>query len=135
MTIRLHKLIWCFLGCAIGSLIGLILLMTFRIPFLAVVTAGLFPVIACRYSGVNGGRQLAKIGIYSGLGWFLTFSLQPAVAMSSDQRVRRIATQSLLGNEWHLPASAVSTLMALVGVSFVPSEYMTPASKTTDGKQ
>ena len=120
MTGRPGNLIACFAGCLIGSLVGLIIMLKFDAPFLAAISAAIFPTLACRWAGITNRKQLVKIAVYSGVAWILTFMLQPVVARSEAQRIQRILELPLLGNDWHVPAAAVSTLMALVGVYFIP---------------
>jgi hypothetical protein len=95
-------------------------LLKFDAPVLAMISAGLFPAIACWKTGMIENRQVAKIAGYAAIGWMLTFMLQPVAAQTSASHLRRILTLPLLGHEWHVPASAVSTLLALVGVCFAP---------------
>lgn len=120
MKRRFRLLAVCFVGCAIGSLAGLWLMLTFDAPMLAALAAGLLPTVTCWLAGLRDQKQLAKIALYAAVGWMLTFALQPAVAQSAASHAQRIAALPLVGLEWHIPASVVSTLLALIGVAFSP---------------
>lgn len=120
MKRRFRLLGACFVGCAVGSLAGLWLMITFDAPMLAAFAAGLLPLAACWLAGLHDSKQLAKIAAYAFVGWMLTFDLQPAVTQSAASHAQRIAGLPLVGREWHVPASIVSTLLALIGVAFCP---------------
>ncbi len=122
MATRINNLFACLAGCFIAAILGLLLLLKLESPALAMLTAGIVPAIACWLSGITDKRQLVKIAIYGGTGWVLTFMLQPAIAQSAASHTQRIATLPLFGNDWHIPASIVSTLLALIGVYFVPDK-------------
>ena len=117
---RSNRLIACFVGCIIASLLGLVLVFVLDSPWFAFLTAAVIPTLACWRSGISSSAQLIKISAYSGTGWMLTFMLQPGFAQSAASHARRIAELPLAGNEWHLPACFVSTLLALIGVYFAP---------------
>ena len=102
MNRRFRLLGSCFTGCIIASL------------------AGLIPCAACWLAGIRDPKQLAKISAYAFIGWALTFALQPAVAQSAASHAQRIAGLPLVGREWHIPATVVSTLLALIGTTFCP---------------
>ena len=115
---RVNTMFACFAGCVIAALIGLLALLKFDMPILAMISAGLLPAIACWLAGMTNKKQLAKIAGYAAIGWMLTFMLQPAIAQTTASHVRRIMTMPLLGHDWHIPASFTSTLLALIGVYF-----------------
>ncbi len=120
MNRRFRFLGSCFTGCITASLAGLWLMLAFDAPTLAALAAGLIPCAACRLAGIRDPKQLAKISAYAFIGWALTFALQPAVAQSAASHAQRIAGLPLVGREWHIPATAVSTLLALIGTAFCP---------------
>jgi hypothetical protein len=120
MAQRINTMLACIAGCIIAALTGLLVLLKFDAPILAMLSAGLFPAIACWLTGTVGIKQVGKIAGYAAMGWLPAFMLQPAIAQSSASHVRRILTLPLLGHDWHIPASLVSTLLALIGVYFAP---------------
>lgn len=120
MRQRFRLLCTCFTGCVAGSLAGLWLMLAFDAPMLAALAAGLLPPTASWFAGLRDAKQLAKIALYGFVGWVLTFALQPAVAQSAASHAQRIAGLPLVGREWHIPASVVSTLLAMIGVAFSP---------------
>jgi hypothetical protein len=122
MAYRLRLLTACFAGCVAGSLVGLWLMIKFDAPIFALIAAGFLPSATCWLTGLRDLKQLAKISLYSTVGWALTFALQPAVAQSAASHAQRIAGSPLVGREWHIPASVVSTLLALIGVAFSPPQ-------------
>lgn len=133
MLARLHHLIACFAGCVIASLFGLLLMLKFDAPILGMLCAALFPALACRLSGVCDRKQLVKIAFYAGGGWMLMFMLQPVVSQSAASHAERIVALPLMGNDWHIPTSIVSTLLALVGVCFIPAQAMQSNRLFSDG--
>lgn len=128
MADRINLIVACLAGSVIATLVGLLALLKLDAPILAMLSAGLFPAIACWKTGIADNRQVAKIAGYAAMGWLLTFMLQPITAQSSASHVRRILTSPLLGQDWHIPASVVSTLLALVGAYFAP--LMTESTTT-----
>ncbi|MBN1587912.1 MAG: hypothetical protein JW888_00190, partial [Pirellulales bacterium] len=76
--------------------------------------------VGCWMSGITDKKQLAKIAAYAAVGWALTFVLQPSIAQSASSHARRILALPLVGYDWHIVASLVSTLLALIGAYFVP---------------
>ena len=122
MANRLNNLIVCFTGCLVAGLFGLLMLIKFEAPLFAMIAAGLFPAVACRISGVKNKKQLAKIAAYGLIGWTLASMLQPVICQSSISRAARIVNLPLFGHEWHIFASFVSTLLALVGAYFVSTD-------------
>ena len=120
MSKRTNHLLACFAGCVVGSLFGLLIMLKLDAPILAMLSAGVFPAIWCRMSGITDKKQLGKIAAYAAVGWILTYMLKPSVAGFAASHTRQILTLPLLGYGWHIPASVVSTLLALVGAYFVP---------------
>ena len=120
MNRRFQLLGSCFAGCIIASLAGLWLMLAFDAPMLAALAAGTIPCAACWLAGIRDPKQLAKISAYAFIGWSLTFALQPAVAQSAASHAQRIAGLPLVGREWHIPATVISTLLALIGTAFCP---------------
>ena len=120
MKRRFRLLGSCFTGCAIASLAGLWLMLAFDAPMLAALAAAIVPCAACWLAGLRDPKQLAKISVYAFIGWALTFGLQPAVAQSAASHAARISGLPLVGREWHIPATIVSTLLALIGTAFAP---------------
>lgn len=120
MSSRLNNLLACFAGCVVAALVGLLGLLKFDAPILAMLSAGVVPAIACWLAGMTDKQQLAKIAVYAALGWMLPFMLQPVVAQSAASHAQRIMSLPLLGHEWHILASFLSTLLALIGVYFAP---------------
>jgi len=117
---RLNSMASCLAGCIVAGLIGLLALLKFDAPFVALISAGVFPPFACWMSGIKNIKQLCKVGVYGTFGWMLASMLLPVVSQSSDSRAARIAELPLLGHEWHIFASFVSTLLALTGTCFIP---------------
>ncbi len=117
---RINTMLACLAGCVVATLVGLLVLLKFDAPILAMFSAGLFPAVACWLAGITDKKQIAKIAGYAAFGWMLTFMLQPTVSQSAESHVRRILTLPLLGLDWHIPSSLVSTLLALIGVFFMP---------------
>ena len=115
---RLNTLLFCFTGCVIAALLGLILLLKFDNELLAILSAAVFPTDGCYLSGIKGHRQLGKIALYAGIGWTLGYALQPAVAQTSASHIQRILKLPLLGYDWHVHGSVVSTLLSMVGAYF-----------------
>ena len=120
MNRRFQLLGSCFAGCIIASLAGLWLMLAFDAPMFAALAAGTIPCAACWLAGIRDPKQLAKISAYAFIGWSLTFALQPAVAQSAASHAQRIAGLPLVGREWHIPATVISTLLALIGTAFCP---------------
>ena len=120
MNRRFRLLGSCFTGCIIASLVGLWLMLAFDAPVFAALAAAVIPCVACWLAGIRDPKQLAKICVYAFIGWTLTFALQPAVAQSAASHAQRIAGLPLVGREWHIPATIVSTLLALIGTAFCP---------------
>ena len=120
MNRRFQLLGSCFAGCIIASLAGLWLMLAFDAPMLAALAAGTIPCAACWLAGIRDPKQLAKISAYAFIGWSLTFALQPAVVQSAASHAQRIAGLPLVGREWHIPATVISTLLALIGTAFCP---------------
>ena len=121
MANRINILITCLAGCIVAALFGLLMVFKFRAPFLAMVSAAVFPAVACWISGISNRKQLAKIAAYGAIGWMLASMLRPIVGQTPVLRAARIADLPLLGFEWLLFASFVSTLLALVGAYFAPT--------------
>jgi hypothetical protein len=118
MAQRLYNLFACLIGCVVGSLLGLLLMLKSDAPFLAMLCARAFPAATCWMAGISDTKQLCKIASYAAIGWLLTVLLEPAIAQSPAQRLRHIVALPLVGYDWHLLASIVSTLLALVGAWF-----------------
>jgi hypothetical protein len=106
-------------------LVGLILRIQFDVAFFELVSATCFPSLACRIAGITDKKQLAKIAVYAGIGWMITYFLGPAVTQSAASHAQRIAASPLIGNEWHIATSLASALLALVGVYFIPTTTTT----------
>ena len=120
MSNRLNNMAACLAGCILAALFGLLTLLKFDAPFVALISAGAFPAFACWMSGIKNNKQLCKVGVYGTIGWMLAYMLQPVISQSSVSRAARIAELPLLGHEWHIFASFVSTLLALTATCFIP---------------
>jgi hypothetical protein len=120
MAKRLNILFACFTGCVVAALFGLLLMLLFVTPIFAMLSAGAFPTIACRIAGIDDKKQLLKIAVYGAVGWILMFMLQPSISQPLTLRLQRIVEMPLVGYDWHIPASVVSTILALVGAWFAP---------------
>ena len=125
---RLNRLLSCLAGCLVATLVGLLAMLKFDAPVFALLSAAVFPTFAVWIAGLIDRKQLAKIAAYAAVGWALTFMLQPISGQSSTSRARRVAESPLVGHEWHVPASCVSTLLALIGTGFAPVIRVDPSS-------
>ena len=122
MAERINNLFACLAGCVVGALLGLLCLIRFDEPVLALLSAGTAPAIACWLGGISDKNQIAKIFVFASIGWLLTYMFQPVVAQSASTHAERVASMPMLGYEWHGLASLVSTLLALVGAYFAPAD-------------
>ncbi|MEL6109742.1 MAG: hypothetical protein AAFU85_27340 [Planctomycetota bacterium] len=121
MNRRLRLVGFCVIGCGISSLAGLCLMLAFDLPLFAALLAAVAPGVACWFSAeLRDPSQLVKIGVYALIGWALTFALQPVISQDAASKAARIVELPLVGFEWHLVASVVSTLLAIVGAVFAP---------------
>ena len=109
-------------------------LVTFEATVLAMFSAGIFPAMACYLAGVRDTKQLFKIGGYAAIGWILTFSLQPAISHAEDSYLRRMMHAPMLGYDWHIPASCVSAVLALVGVVFLPAQVKVSMNESSESQ-
>ena len=131
---RLNMMLACFLGCVVAALLCLLIAIKLDSPFLALVVAGMLPAGACFCAGLRDRKMVAKIVIYATVGWALTFMLAPQIGQSPDSRTRRIADVPLVGKEWYIPSSLVSTLLAMVGATFIPNEFLANPRPSAPGK-
>lgn len=132
MLDRIKIMLACLVGSVIAALVGLVMLLTFNAFVLPMLSAALFPAIACWKTGKIEFNQIAKIAGYAALGWLLGSMLQPMIVESPAQHSQRILAMPLVGRDWHIPASALSTLLALVGVSFAPLQTESVKKKHID---
>lgn len=114
----------CFIGCLAAGLLGLLAALKFDSPFLAFLAAGLLPAVACFWVGLRDQTMLLKIVMYASVGWTVTFLLAPQIGQSSDLLARQIAASPLVGREWLIPSSVASSLLAMVGAAFIPTENL-----------
>lgn len=133
---RLNILMICLAGCIVAGLFGLWALIKLNNEWLAFFSATTFPVIGCWYAGLHDRKQLAKIAMYAALGWFLAAMLRPvtveAPRFREISRARRIMNGPLAGQEWQIPASVVSSLLAMVGAAFVPRDCLSDSDAELD---
>ena len=115
---RRHLLVACLLGCTVAALIGVLMAVKFNSAVPAIVSATLIPPAACYAAGVRALRPLAKVALYSSIGWGITYSLKPQISQSASSHNARIAQAPLVGTEWYIACSCVSSSLALVGAAF-----------------
>jgi hypothetical protein len=116
----------------VAAFFGLWAMLEFDAPILALLSAATFPVFAGWVAGLHDRKQLAKIAVYAALGWALTFMLQPVTVQYPSSRASRIAESPLVRCEWQIPASAVSSLLVMVGVGFVPASCLNQPNGDSD---
>ncbi len=132
MARRIGNLFPCLIGCVVGALTALLVMLTLDAPILSMLCAALFPAIACSIAGIIDKKQLGKIAFYAVIGWTLAYMLQPTVSQTAASHARRIVSLPLVGHEWQIAASIASTVMALVGVCFVPGNAEPTDNKHVD---
>ena len=116
-------MIACFVGCILGSLLGLLLMAKFDSPWLAMLAAGVCPAFAGRWYGLSNLQQLGKVVTFGAIGWMLGFMLtRPAIAESADSHTRRIMSLPLVGYDEHFYGTLVATLLVMIGVHFASKE-------------
>jgi hypothetical protein len=110
----------CLAGCLMASLLGLLLAFACGSPLPAIAAATVLPVASCYFAGLRSSPLLAKIAAYAAVGWCATFVLAPSV--DGVVNWERSANSPLVGYEWYIPCSVVSSLLAVVGVAFIRCE-------------